>query len=239
VLADGDRRLRPSSVREDDRLLRVLPAVIVERVVGARALAVLDVAVAVEVRRTVVGTHSQRGDVEDALAVSAPERAVFGSQVRRFPTPLIKAHRHLRRVIVERLAAEQRRPCGPIDERAHVHAELPRLPCAQPDAEHGAALGDAAFLVEPDLRAAPVAVSLVPERRGERVRLDPALSLAVAVRFGLHDVGEIRSERELEPYFVLLLRQVLHDILVHALGDEAVAAQGDRRRRALLWRTSR
>src|SRR5205814_9783912 len=51
VLAHGDRRLRFAAVGEQDRSRRVLPAMVVQRLVGIRTLAVFDVAVAIEVGR--------------------------------------------------------------------------------------------------------------------------------------------------------------------------------------------
>src|SRR5205823_3680727 len=59
MLCRGDRRLGLPAVRKAHRVVRVAPAVVVERLVGARALAVFDVAVAVEVGRSF--EPSQRG----------------------------------------------------------------------------------------------------------------------------------------------------------------------------------
>src|SRR5438552_12712384 len=135
-------------------------------------------------------------------------------------------------MLVERVAAQQRRAALAVDDRNDVDAELPDLSRSKAAAEGDSLFRHAARAIEGQRGAAPVALALVPQRHGTRTRLLPVASLAhYPVLFRLHQVREVGSVRELETHVARLVLEVLeHDVLVRALGDEAIAPHGDRDR---------
>src|SRR5215203_2690973 len=92
--------------------------------------------------------------------------------------------------------------------------------------------------VERDPGPPPIALALLPQRHRPRTDVDPFASLAVVPAvLRLDDVGEVRCVREVEPDLAGLVAEVLEDdVLVHTFGDEAVAADGERRRVSILLR---
>ena len=96
---------------------------------------------------------------------------------------------------------------------------------AEAEVEDGAALLELhVAAAERDDRLAPVAVPPVPDRGAGAVELLAGLAVAALALLCLEDVREVGAEVELELDVERLGEVVPHDhVLVHAVGDEAVA----------------
>ena len=174
----------------------------------------------------------KRSEVEEALPVGLHERLRRALDVRRLPEPLRKRERQLGLRLPERLAAQERGTLAAVHDRDDVDARLPLLVRAEVEVEDGAALLELHVVAaERDDRLAPVAVSLVPDRRaraGKLVAVLAAPTLAALLR--LEDVREVGAEAELELDLDGLGAMVRDDhVLVHAVRHEAVAPDGDGR----------
>ena len=179
------------------------------------------------------GPDPQRGEVDEAAVIDVLE-IVARFELRRPLEPFLQRQRHRGLGGAERVAPKQRRPRLRALDRSQVDAELPAPMRLDGELEGDAVALELALPVEAQAGAAAEAVLLEAQRERALADLDPRPVLVRAGLLRLENIGEVGREAEVEPEQALLGRVLGDDdVLVRALGDEAVALDGERRVLAL------
>ena len=227
------RELRPEQQRLQRRDQRVAPEHRHEpRHAGGRQL---------PRAAALAGLHLQRRQIVHRLSEGVPELVPGRLHPRHVHLPCVERLAHARTLLAEVAVDAARRTQArlPVAAGDHVDPQLPPLPRLQLHVVGDAARRRRPALGQDHLRAAEavavgeevlvaVAVELRLDRFRQRLRVRRVAEREVPLLHGedVREVGaELDPDRQLERRHRLVLQ---HEVVLHAVADEALAADGDR-----------